>query len=82
MVVQRRHPENSLPGSIFDPRPLEPEPLYQHRKAFHEEDTAQHREHKLFSQENGADTDDAADGKTSSVTHEHLSRIGVVPQEP
>ena len=50
-------------------------------EALDEEDAAEDGEHQLFVDYYCRHGDDAADGQRACVAHEHLGRIGVVPQE-
>ena len=61
--------------------PLEPLCLYDDAQALDEENAAQDREQQLLMDDDGANSDDAADGQGAGVTHEYLGGIGIVPKE-
>ena len=60
---------------------LEPRGLNDDAEALHEEDTAQDRQQQFLVDDHGTDTNDAADGQGTCVSHEDLGREGVIPQE-
>ncbi len=55
--------------------------LHHHAEALYEEDTAEDRQHQLLVDDDGTHGDDTADGQRTRVAHEHLGRVGVVPEE-
>ena len=55
--------------------------LHHHAEALYEEDTAEDRQHQLLVDDDGTHGDDTADGQRTRVAHEHLGRVGVVPEK-
>lgn len=55
--------------------------LYDDAQALHQEYATQDGEQQFLVYDDGPDTYDAADGQRSRVSHEHLGRIGIVPEE-
>ena len=60
---------------------LEPLRLNDDTQALNEEDATEKGQQQLLMDDDRTDTDDAANGQRSRVAHEHLSGIGVIPQE-
>ena len=55
--------------------------LHHHAEALYEEDSAEDRQHQLLVDDDGAHGDDTADGERTGIAHEHLRRVGIVPEE-
>ena len=79
MVMQRRaFPDTDVLSAflieLIDLR------LYDDADTFHEEHTAEHRNHQLLVYDHGADADDASYGKAARVAEEDLCGKSVEPQ--
>ena len=77
MVVQRRHLEQSVRVTMTFHIPH----LQDDRQLLNEEDTAQQGNEPLLADEHGEHSDDTAQAQAVRVAHEHLGRIGIIPQE-
>src|SRR3990172_4750096 len=73
VVVDRRHPEDPLPGGLVG------EDLKNHRESLHHE----HPPHQddLLLHHHGHDAERGTQGKRPGVPHEHLGGIGVEPEK-
>ena len=60
---------------------LKPLRLDNDAKTLDKEDTAENRQHQLFVNDNGTHTDDTTDSQRTCVTHKHLGRESIVPEE-
>ena len=55
--------------------------LHYHAQALNKEYSTQYRQQQLLVYHDGTNGYDAADGERTRVAHEHLCRVGIVPQE-
>ena len=80
MVVDGRALEEALFPSVPLAR-LVVDALQDDRQVLHQEHAAEDGDEQFLVDDDGKDGDDAADGQAARVAHEHLRRIGIVPQE-
>ena len=81
VVMQGRHLEDALAHAALALRDLEIEHLNHHREVFNKEDGAQDGNEQLLAYEDGKHGNDATQAQAARIAHEHLRRIGVIPQE-
>src|SRR4051812_3949066 len=75
VMVQRRHPEDALPGQ------LERDHLHDYGDRFQHEQPADHREHDLVLHRHRDGADHAAERQRAGIAHEDRGRRRVEPQE-
>ena len=80
VVVDRCGTEHAHPLALLLHQ-LEPLRLDDDAEALDKEDATEQRQQQLLMDDDGAHTDDAANGQRTGVAHEDLCRVGVVPQE-
>ncbi len=74
--MDRRHAEDAFAGE------LEARHLQHHRDGFHHEHAAHHQQHDFLAHDHRNATECGTHRQRADVTHEHLRRIRVEPQEP
>ena len=79
-IVDRGRTEHSH-SLAFPLLYLEPLCLDNHAEVLYEEDAAKDRQQQLLVDDDGADTDDTADGQRTCVSHEDLCGEGIIPEE-
>ena len=79
-IVYWRSTENpdALALSLLNLKPLR---LKNDAQTFYEEDAAKDGEQQFLVYDDGTNTDDATNGQRTCVSHKHLCRIGIIPQE-
>src|SRR6185437_14410850 len=81
MVMQGAHEEDPFPIAVFLFRIPEIADLYNYAQALHQEHAAEDGYQPFFPDDDGEGGNDAAKRQASRIAHEHLRRVGVIPEK-